>query len=369
MSLRSVRLILLATGALLLTPSAASAAWTVTPTPNAGGPTSLRGVDCSSANSCIAVGEAITAGTRPFPVAERWDGTSWQIMPALPYNGSGSLSGVSCPRPSVCFAVGSGFGPLIELWNGTSWSIQPGPDTGGLQDVSCSGLLACTAVGAKAVSGNIYTLAERWDGTGWQVQSTPNPTGSDNSSLHGVSCPLRRTCTAVGQSQIPGDPTVSPLLERWFGRVNAWGLQAAPQPEGAASVGLGDVSCPHGSRVCVVVGSSTPSQGQSSVMAARRIGLGSWSIFPLTTLPESSLSTLDCPVVRFCQATGTWLNSLIAARFDGTSWQFEGIPTSGLQFPVLRDVSCPSRFFCMAVGDTFNFQFGTAATLATKWTP
>jgi hypothetical protein len=161
----------------------------------------------------------------------------------------------------------------------------------------------------------------------------------------------------------------SPLLERWFGSVDAWGAQAAPQPEGAESVGLGDVSCPHGTQVCVVVGSSTPSQGQSSVMAARRTGLGSWSIFPLTTLPGSGLSTVDCPVVRFCQATGTWLNSLIAERFDGTSWHAEGIPTPGQPSPFLADVSCPSRFFCMAVGRGTVGQFGTFGTLAAKWTP
>src|SRR5512133_3366156 len=115
MSLRSVRLILLATAALLLTPSAASAAWTVTPTPNPGGPTNLRAVDCSSANSCIAVGDGIPAGNRPLPVAERWDGTSWQLTPAPPLDslGTGSLGGVSCPRPNVCFAVGAGFHPLI----------------------------------------------------------------------------------------------------------------------------------------------------------------------------------------------------------------------------------------------------------------
>ena len=300
------------------------------------------------------------------PVIERWDGTSWQMMPApdtVALFGN-NLNAISCPQPSVCFAVGS----LFERWDGTSWSIQPDPAQGGLSDVSCSVLLACTAVGAKSTSGTISTLAERWDGSGWQVQSTPNPTGSDNSLLYGVSCPLKRTCTAVGQSTTPANVS-SPLLERWFGRVNAWGMQAAPQPEGAESVGLGDVSCPHSSRVCVVVGSSTPSQGQSSVMAARRIGLGSWSIFPLITLPGSSLSSVDCPVIRFCQATGNWGSGLIAERFDGTSWQVEGISTNGLPNPGLADVSCPSRFFCMAVGDTFNFQSGTAATLATKWTP
>ena len=75
-------------------------------------------------------------------------------------------------------------------------------------------------------------------------------------------------------------------------------------------------------------------------------------------------------MVSFCQATGTWLNSLIAERFDGTNWHAEGIPTPGQPSPFLAgDVSCPSRFFCMAVGTTANIQAGTSATLAAKWTP
>jgi hypothetical protein len=369
LSLRPFVLSLVTTVALLLAPSIALAGWSVTPTPNGVGPrTFLSGVDCSSANSCMAVGVVDDGLANPHsgtPVIEHWDGTSWQMMPTP--TAFGSLASISCPRSNVCFAVGD----LHELWNGTNWSIQSDPAHGSLQDVSCSGLLACTAVGDKAVSGNLFTLAERWNGTGWQVQSTPNPAGSDNSDLYGVSCPLKRTCTAVGYSLTPGVPTdhLAPLLERWFGRVDSWGPQAPPQPEGAESVSLGDVSCPDGSRVCVVVGSSTPSQGQSSVMAARRTGLGSWSVFPLIALPGSGLSTVDCPVVRFCQATGNWGGGLIAERFDGTSWRVEGIPTPGLTNSSLADISCPSRFFCMAVGRGPVSQFGTFGTLAAKWTP
>ena len=58
---------------------------------------------------------------------------------------------------------------------------------------------------------------------------------------------------------------------------------------------------------------------------------------------------------------------MIAERFDGASWQVEGIPTNGLPSPSLGDVSCPSRFFCMAVGDTASGPNGD--TLAAKWTP
>ena len=118
MSLRSVRLVLFATAALLLTPSAASAAWTVSPTPNVAGATdtSLNAVDCTSANSCMAVGGTISARHTGLStivtystVAEHWDGTSWKIVPTPdPFSSTPiSLNGVSCPRPNVCFAVGS----------------------------------------------------------------------------------------------------------------------------------------------------------------------------------------------------------------------------------------------------------------------
>ena len=387
--LRPIVVSLVATVALLLAPSVASAAWTVTPTPVIGGPAkSLLGVDCSSANSCFAVGFVDTGSGTPLPdapIIEHWDGTSWQLMPTP--NQYGSLHGISCPWPNFCFAVGSTSGTLpgkIERWDGTSWSIEPSPTdpTGSLEDVSCSGVLACTAVGSVGTGStgstgpNTRTLAERWDGTGWHVQSTPNPTGSERNALMDVSCPVRRTCTAVGESLTsdPGSPgilTGLPFIERWFGRVNAWGQQAVPQPEGAESVGVGGVSCPNG-RVCMAVGASGPQPDSNSVMAARRIGLGNWSIFPLTTLPGpgSGLSTVDCPVAGFCQATGNWGNGLIAERFDSTSWQVEGIPTNGLDFPRLAGVSCPNRYFCMAVGSGLTpGTFPIGVTLAAKWTP
>src|SRR5512132_1356290 len=180
MSLRLSRLLLFATAALLLAPSAASAAWTVPPTPNVDGAvdTNLSAVDCSSANSCMAVGDALStqagmatpnAPMAPISftsttVAEHWDGTSWQIVPTPNPPGAtfSSLNGVSCPRPRICFAVGD-YGtdpnspvarPLIELWDGTSWSIQPAEDVGNgaLGAVSCSGPLACTAVGGLRAS-------------------------------------------------------------------------------------------------------------------------------------------------------------------------------------------------------------------------
>jgi len=356
-------------------PANTTKSWTVTPTPVISGQAkALYGVDCSSAHSCMAVGDLTSGTAGPFdsePIVEHWDGTSWQLMPTPDSFG---LHGISCPRANFCFAVGSR--EQIERWDGTSWSIQPSPAVPGgtLADIDCSGLLACTAVGSVATGTlgpagpNTRTLAERWDGSGWHVQSTPNPAGSDSSQLSSVSCPLKRTCTAVGQSTAGG--VGSPLVERWFGRVNAWGQQAAPKPEGAASAGLSGVSCPNGP-VCFAVGSSSATPG---TLAERRAG-SRWSVMPTPNpLPSSfppQLYGVSCPRLRACHAVGFGFGSpasVFAERFDGASWQLEAVPTNGSPSPRLFDVSCPSRFFCMSVGNQLGGG-ATLSTLAAKWTP
>jgi hypothetical protein len=405
MSFRSARLVLLATAASLLAPSVASAAWTVTPTPNvAGADTYLSGVDCSSAHSCMAVGYAIFQGSggeppRLLTVAERWNGTSWQMVPTpdTPSATGITLSGVSCPRPNVCFAVGGSASvssspdtraPQIERWDGASWSHQPTPDVGngGLSAVSCSGPRDCTAVGGTFRPGGTdeQPLAERWDGTGWRVQSTPVVPGSVFTELRGVACPLRRTCTAVGFS-VTGNKA-SPLVERWDRRINAWGLEAAPKPAGATDAGFAGVSCPHGP-VCFAVGDSVrppiPFVGTPRLTLAERRVDSSWSVMPTpnqTPPPQaqsnSELEGVSCPGRRACHAVGDAYGvdpsgfRAIAEGFDGASWQLESTPSTGKSDSPLTGVSCPGRLFCMAVGSTGDFSMGGPAfTLAEQWKP
>jgi hypothetical protein len=292
-------------------------------------------------------------------LAEHWDGTSWQILPAP---AEGALRDVSCPWPTFCFAVGAtGTGVLVEVWNGNRWSVQSTPTipNGALNAVSCSGIVACTAVGTDGTGG---ALALRWEGAGWHVQPTPDAPGADSTQLTDVSCPVKRTCTAVGLS------TTGPFVTRWFGRVNAWGLQSAPKPDGADSARLDGVSCPVAS-VCVAVGRSGVLGDPDTAMAVRRIG-HTWSLLP--TPPEASrLAAVSCPTLVLCRAIGTALDDFtqIAERFDGTSWQLESIPlaVSGGPRPSLTSVSCPSRFFCMTVGNA-SFR-STGRPLSAKWTP
>jgi hypothetical protein len=370
-----------ALAAAIAAPSA-SAAWTVPSTPNVDGAnlSTLSAVDCTSATDCVAVGHADTGGSRST-LAAHWNGTSWTITPTPNPAGStlSSLNGVSCPRAGVCFAVGgSSSGPLVELWNGVSWTILPSESVAGgeLDAVSCSGLLACTAVGQYADGSSRLTLAERWDATGWHVQSTPNVAGAEINHLTGVSCPVKRTCTAVGRST--ANETTAPIAARWFGRIDVWGLQAAPKPVGAQSARLAAVSC-SAPLPCFATGNyaTAASPTASSVtrtLAERRVG-STWSVVPTPT-PEqgagdqSSLFGVSCPTERFCKSVGTSTTLAgpiaIAEGFDGATWQLEPVPITGF-FPVLVGVSCPTRRFCMAVGGN-SFRF-SGTTLSARWTP
>jgi len=65
---------------------------------------------------------------------------------------------------------------------------------------------------------------------------------------------------------------------------------------------------------------------------------------------------------------GDGSDGAIGDRFDGASWQLETIPSNA--YLQLAGVSCPSRFFCMAVGYQESAEPGALfGTVAAKWTP
>ena len=241
--LRPVLLSLVTSVALLLAPSVASAAWTVPPTPIVGGADerAFSGVDCSSANSCFAVGFAELPGFRE-PPRRRWPSTGTapagsscrpRIPPAQP-GARWTASRVRGRRSASQWAIGerSRIHRLSRRGSrdrssssGTGQagrSSRPGPDSARSRTSPAPGCSPAPRSGASlARTPATTTLAERWDGTGWHVQSTPNLAG--RAHLFDVSCPGRRTCTAVGDrlSMRPG--AISLPRRALVGRVNSWG--------------------------------------------------------------------------------------------------------------------------------------------------
>jgi len=123
----------------------------------------LNALSCTASRACTAVG-----GTQPeegpggSPIALQWDGK----RESIPDFGAGnterylldgaSLKGVSCTTADECTAVGdlgNAGSTLVESWNGTSWTIEPTPGSSSsnapsLSDVSCVPRGGCMAVGS-----------------------------------------------------------------------------------------------------------------------------------------------------------------------------------------------------------------------------
>jgi len=156
--------------------------WTIQTMPMPAGTSSvsLGGVSCASPRVCTAVG-AYSTSTEPnwrF-LAERWNGSTWALQntPNPPPNDSYFLDAVSCTAPSACTAVGN---------------VDLGPS------------------GRK-----LRTLGERWNGVRWQTQNTPNPHAARQPLLTGVSCSGAVACTAVGSYGYPNHRVHGSFVERY----------------------------------------------------------------------------------------------------------------------------------------------------------
>jgi hypothetical protein len=264
-------------------------AWAIAATPEPPGAQSaeLTGISCSSATSCTAVGDYFDSSNTQVTLAERWNGTRWSVKATPNPTGaqSAELTGISCSSATSCVAVGDYFDSsnaqvtLAEKWNGTRWSVKATPNPAGAQSaeltaVSCSSPASCVAVGAEHDStGASVTLAEAWNGKHWSLQATPNPGGAGFSRLTGVSCASGTSCVAVGDYRNGSDAGLM-LAERWNG--TAWSIKATPEPSGALNSQLTTPSCTS-SASCIAVGGYESSAHVAMTLAEAWSG-GHWSV-------------------------------------------------------------------------------------------
>jgi hypothetical protein len=329
-------------------------AWKVVPSPSpklpAGGAI-LNSVSCSSATSCVAVGNTLTfhepgGYTTLYPLIEAWNGTVWKTVaiPKLAKTGA-ALNGVSCTSATRCMAVGSEGTPkkptlftFAESWNGSRWKFVPTPaplTPGGtaLNQVSCTSSSACMAAGYYGYNfgtGTSVTLAEAWNGAKWQRLPTPVP-GSD-ARLNGVSCTAAPACTAVG-GRAENSPTLGAgtLAQRWNG--TKWATQPSPNPSGAGSAGFAGVSCPSAT-ACMATGSSIDQTGESQFTLAESWNGTGWKLLNTPNPSGSSQAELlgvSCTSPSGCMAVGGFVGSLdnmptLAERWNGTHWAIVKTP-------------------------------------------
>lgn len=210
--------------------------WTIqeAPAPPGAKVSVFHGVSCTSATSCIAVGDYQTSEGNWLALAEVWNGSEWKLqeIPNPSGHTTNYLYGISCTSGSACTAVGYSSGTLAERWNGSEWKVQTTPAAGSaFNDVSCASSTSCMAVGTTTSSSESY--AANWNGTEWKTVAPLNPSGSLRAEMRGVSCvPAGTTCSAVGWYE-PESGVSYPLAEGWNG--SNWEIQSAPRPDTSAT--------------------------------------------------------------------------------------------------------------------------------------
>jgi hypothetical protein len=281
-----------------------SGGWALTtiPTPTGLALWGLTGVSCTSANACLAVGygDSVGAGASQTPDALFWNGTSWVDEPPLAPTPFTPLSGVSCPTAGFCMVVGSVFNPLsshrftglAETWSNGNWTEISVPASDSLNSVSCTSSTACTAVGS---SGSGESLLARWNGSTWTVQSQASAT--DN--LLAVSCSAGSSCTAVGETA--GSALAA---ERWSG--TTWTASPTPAPSPAATSAEFDATtCALAGSVCEAIGAWSGAAGVGGTVAERWVA-GAWHLqtSPTSSSPTDLLTGVSCGTSRVCEAVG-----------------------------------------------------------------
>jgi hypothetical protein len=352
-------------------------AWSLTPTPDGPGYSSLlQNVVCSSSNSCWAIGEAYPQQAQTL--TERWDGSVWVVIDSPNINQAlreNVLNAVDCISASDCWAVGyHHFQPLLTHWDGASWQAfdSPIPDDGisrTLNAVTCTSSNDCWAVGfAQGQS-----LTEHWNGTSWAIVSSPNSAGPYATGyLYGVACNSATDCWAAGASQTPnGDRT---LLEHWNGV--SWSV--VPSPDAAAPdnySSLAAITCNSSSNCWAVGSSSETDQTEAGHTLALHWDGSAWSV---VASPNSVsgvynyLTAVTCNVASDCWAVGKYAvagntDEQMTQHWDGSAWTVvPSAPTNAFS-SWLTSVNCVSATNCFAVGSQQQSNGSVVQTLIEQW--
>jgi len=322
----------------------------------------LTGVSCPSPQSCTAVGSANEAvGNAVVPVAEHLSRGTW-IASILPQplstgpNGGGPrafLNAVSCPSAVLCVAVGSYFTPknaehpLAEVLTSGVWKAEtlpwPSPDDGfNLDAISCLSSTSCVAVGNLVYTNN--DLVETLSGRTWRAQLLP--IHENQPFMTGVSCTLATSCVAVGFAN-----GARPLAATLSG--TTWSVQNLPTPYGDGDTQLEAVWC-QSAASCVATGLSYVPIDRAIPISDELTGRR-WTAtnLPVVGSPDVTYlsSGLSCVSITSCVAVGGSDGLPFVESLTGVTWSPTTLALSpGDDGSILNSVSCPSRTFCVAVG-------------------
>lgn len=207
--------------------------WSIVAVPQLPGSlqTFLTGVATVSADDAWVVGQVIDSSGTPVTLAEHWNGTKWEVVstPNPAQAQASGFSAVDATSGGNVWAVGNATTSagtdltLVEHWNGKKWTLLPSPNGKGgggsvLAAVSAVHGNDAWAVGeSQQNSGRERTLIEHWDGREWAMVAGPDVGGAQATTLTGVSASSSKDAWATGSSYTSAG-VASVLDLRWNGR-------------------------------------------------------------------------------------------------------------------------------------------------------
>jgi hypothetical protein len=295
-------------------------AWQLVQVPKPAGASygALSSVSCLSISNCYAVG-AYSNGPVNHPLIEHWNGSAWSVLPTgIPASRSIALTLIKCTSATSCLALGNeavgnaAAPPLVDAlygtrWNGSQWaptSLKGSPygaSRAGLTSMSCASATACFAMGFATLNGEYLPVVERYANGVWSEIALPVPAGRRVAIWTAVSCSSATSCLAVGQLGPTGD-SQGVFAASWNGQ--RWKAAAAPPKIGSAN-SFNALSC-RTATSCVGVGDTLANPYQSPPYSLRLAG-GAWLKLPIS-LPKgsvgASLAAIVCRPSGPCVAVG-----------------------------------------------------------------
>jgi hypothetical protein len=345
----------------------------------------LTSVSCPNSRSCGVSGYLDTPATRRPELLSLRRG-SWTALAAPLVRGtiadsSTSLSSISCPRPGSCVAVGryqgahGYFQGLIDVQSGRRWRAVKAPvpaDTarnpfGGVDWVSCPRAGRCITVGAYVDRrGRRELFADVLAGGTWRSSRLPlpaHPARNPIAFLGYVTCRSPVGCLAVGNFVTSSGATEG-LFEREISGV--WHATRAPVPRRAPAnplATINEASCPTIS-FCAATGDYQDRAGDGQGLL-ETFSKGSWSAVsapaPAGDRTDRFMSTVSCPIARWCVAGGSTDISALLETYARGHWKVTVAPLPAPGLHALfqsTSVSCPSTQMCAAFG-AFTKDHGT----------
>jgi len=251
----------------------------------------IRGIDCPTAQLCVAVSYEGLIYTSTDPT-----GDAWKVADLTPDGPNIHMYGVACPTADLCVAVAGG-GQILTSTAPASgagaWSVAQLARPLSLRGVSCASAALCVAVGDE---GEIVSSTRPLGGPGaWSEAQLPG--APIDRSLFGVDCPSAGLCVtgnSVNTLFTSTDPT---------GPADAW-----TSAQGKSTVQITDVDCPAPTR-CVAIDNNADVLTSTDPTG----GAATWTIQNLLPYPhvENESTTpngmfgVSCPAATFCAIAGT----------------------------------------------------------------